>query len=94
MKNVYLTLTILILYTRYGQDPALFKDIWYVRSVQLDDMADIHYISDIDPSIAPYIDISEDFSFVGVGACNSFEGVYSFHPPQNLISTDFAGQPR
>lgn len=90
MKYVYLILTILIFHTSYGQDSALFNNIWYVRTVQLDDMTDIHHVSEIDPPIAPYLDISEDFSFVGIGACNNFEGVYSFYPPQDLMATDFA----
>lgn len=90
MKYLYLISTILIFHAGYGQDPAIFNNIWYVRSVQLDDMTDIHHVSEIDPPIAPYVDISEDFSFTGAGACNSFEGVYSFYPPQDLVTTDFS----
>lgn len=90
MKYIYLFFAMLAYHTSNGQDPQLFENTWYVRTVQLDDMAFIHKVSETDPSIAPYLDISEDFIFTGAGACNSFDGIYSFYPPQHLTATDFA----
>src|SRR5690554_2743524 len=89
MKTIYFILSFLVYHTLFAQDPQLFDATWYVRTVQLDDMAPIHNVAEIDPPIAPYLDIANDFSFIGQGACNSFSGTYSFFPPQDLMATDF-----
>lgn len=72
----------------FAQDPALFGHTWYLHSVA-DDPYPPYVISEMSPRIAPYIIISEDMGFSGSGACNSFEGVYSFLPPEEFTTIDF-----
>lgn len=89
MKYIYILLTLLVSQTNYGQDPQLFENTWYLRSVQLDDLAPIYTVSEIDPPITPFLIISEDYNFNGEGACNNFNGAYNFFPPNNLLTTGF-----
>ena len=72
-----------------AQDPQLFENTWHLRTVMLDDMTDEYVVSEINPPIAPYLIISEDFDFNGAGACNTFNGTYNFYPPNDLITLDF-----
>jgi heat shock protein HslJ len=57
--------------------------------VQLDDLAPIYEVSEIDPPIAPYLLITEDFNYNGEGACNTFNGTYNFNIPNYLTATVF-----
>ncbi len=75
--------------TAFAQDPQLFESTWYLRTVQLDDLAAIYEVSEIDPPISPYIAISEDFNYSGEGACNTFNGAYIFNLPNYLSASDF-----
>lgn len=74
----------------FAQDSQLFENTWYLRSVQLDDLAPICIVSEIDPQLAPFLIISEDFNFNGEGACNIFEGTYSYKLPNYLTATYFS----
>lgn len=89
MKYIYLLYAIFISYTNFAQDSRLFGNTWYLRTLQSDDLAFIYEITDMDPEIDPFLNILEDFSFNGEGACNIFSGTYSFFPPNNLTATDF-----
>tara|TARA_B100000787_G_C16110499_1_gene257845 strand:- start:152 stop:832 length:681 start_codon:yes stop_codon:yes gene_type:complete len=67
-------------------DPNLFQT-WYLYS--FDDDGFPQNISEIEPSIEPYLTILEDYSFNGQGACNSFNGIYSFPAGTDFIATEF-----
>ena len=68
-----------------AQDPDLYRT-WYLYIVEV---TDIYYVSEIDPSIEPYINITENLVFNGLGACNTFDGIYIEEFPGFLISYDF-----
>jgi len=61
-------------------DPRLFST-WYLTFVQATDKDTPYLVSEIIPSIQPYLEVFEDFSFIGEGACNSFNGSASFPYP-------------
>jgi hypothetical protein len=63
-------------------NPELFQT-WYLSSVQTDDGSMGFTVSDISPSISPTLTISNDLTFNGIGACNSFNGEF------NLVQSDF-----
>lgn len=48
-------------------------------------MAPVYNVAEMGPPIAPYLIISEDLSFNGEGACNTFNGKYSYH--SNVLTT-------
>ena len=89
MKYIYLLLVILVFYTSSAQEVQLFENTWHLRTVQSDDMAFVHDVAEMNPPIAPYLIISEDLSFNGEGACNSFNGTFSFYPSNVLTTTEF-----
>jgi len=58
-------------------DPNLFRT-WYLYEMQLDDAEPILMVSNYqNPSIDPYISISNTLEYNGVGSCNTFMGTYS-----------------
>jgi len=69
-------------------DPELFRT-WYLYFVQSTDLGTPYEVSEIDPPIQPYITILEDLSFNGEGACNTFEGSFSYENPNILFSNTF-----
>ena len=73
----------------FGQDPQLFENTWYLYSMQPDDMAPIYIVSEIEPSINPYLIINENLEFYGEGACNSFNGVYEAFGQNFLTALNF-----
>jgi len=80
MKKTLLILLIsLFCFQGFSQDPdpELFRT-WYLYFVQITDLGYPYEVSEIDPPIHPYITISEDLSFYGEGACNTFNGVYDY----------------
>jgi len=81
----YLLLLVSIIYTTnsFAQDPNpdLFQT-WYLNSVQVSDNAPHYLVSEIEPSITPYLTIFENLDFNGEGACNSFDGKF------NLLYSD------
>ena len=70
-------------------DPDLFRT-WYLYFVQDTDMGTPYEVSEIDPPIDPYIIISENLDFYGEGACNSFNGTFSFANPNEMTAINFS----
>lgn len=68
----------------FAQDPQLFENTWYLYEVMSTDLGTFYDVSLINPPISPYLDISEDLTFNGEGACNSFSGTYELFPPDEL----------
>ena len=72
----------------FGQDPNLFRT-WYLYTLDVD-LGNFYMISDINPSISPFITISEDLSFSGEGACNTYEGAFNYIEPLYLETLTFS----
>jgi len=75
-KLITLIFIIFISFQGFTQDPELFRT-WYLYHVSMD-LDEPYYISDINPPISPFITIEEDLSYIGEGACNSFNGSYEY----------------
>lgn len=73
----------------FAQDPELFENEWYLYEVLTNDMGTLYEVSLIDPPITPSFSISEDLIFSGLGACNTFNGIYEFFPPNELNPLNF-----
>jgi hypothetical protein len=58
-------------------NPDLFQT-WYLTHAQGSDIEHYINVSEISPSITPTLTISDDYSFTGTGACNTFSGVFTF----------------
>jgi hypothetical protein len=89
MKNILFSLIITYSLTCFAQtqNPDLFQT-WYLSSVATDDGSMGFTVSDITPSISPTLTIMNDFTFNGVGACNSFNGEFiSINANANAIET-------
>ncbi len=81
MKNLALLKFIISSICCIGQpDPQLFQN-WYLSYVQGSDLSDGYSVSGFEPPISPTLIISDNFTFTGVGACNTFEG--SFNSPDS-----------
>lgn len=89
MKQIYFLICLHTFSICLAQDTQLFENTWYLRTVQRDDLAVLYNVAEIDPPIAPYLLISEDFNFNGEGACNTFDGTYTFYSPNNLSTSAF-----
>lgn len=89
MKNFILTIIVCWNFQAYSQDPDLVRT-WHLTFVQTSDLATPYYVSEINPAIQPNLEIFEDFSFVGDGACNSFEGIADFPWPNTMETTSFS----
>jgi heat shock protein HslJ len=76
-KLLLLITTIFVCAGAFGQDPDLFRT-WYLYELQSSDLSQIHIVSEIDPSIQPFITIEPNLEFSGLGACNTFSGSYSY----------------
>jgi len=86
MKKTLLILFISFLsFQSYAQDPNLFRT-WYLHFFQETDLGYPYEISEISPLISPYLVISEDLSFNGEGACNTYEGNFN-HQGTNYLET-------
>ena len=69
-------------------NPNLFQTWYLYDRFSSDD--DIHHpISDITPSISPYVTFTETSSFNGEGACNSFTGTFSSTFDQIFLFNNF-----
>lgn len=76
--------------TAQEPDSDLFKYHWELVYTQFDDMAPFEfYVPDIDPPISPYLIISEDLTFHGEGACNTFTGTFEFLNGVEMRGIDF-----
>ncbi len=89
----YLVTLILIIYSincfTQTPNPDLFQT-WYLYDYYSTD-DNIHYpISDVTPSISPYITFTETLSFNGEGACNSFSGTFSSPFDDILLFNNFS----
>lgn len=75
MKYIVTLISILCSMNCFSQDPdpQLFQT-WYLRTVQSNDFAPIHYVAQITPAISPTLTISNTLDFNGHGACNTFSG--------------------
>ena len=73
---IFITLFATLSCFAQNPDPLLFQT-WYLNFFQSSDAGMQYVISNIDPPIFPYITIEEDLTFVGQGACNSYNGVYN-----------------
>ena len=89
MKKLLYILLFNISAISFAQDPQLFENDWYLYEVLSNDMGTLYDVSLIEPPIAPYLTISEDLNFNGLGACNTFSGVYEFFPSNELSSLNF-----
>ena len=86
MKKALLILLISLLsFQGFAQDPDLFRT-WYLHFFQETDLGYPFEISEITPLISPYLVISEDLSFNGEGACNTYEGNFN-HIGTNYLET-------
>jgi hypothetical protein len=70
-----------------GPEPQIYNT-WYLNFIRSTDIGTEYNILDIDPNINPFITISEDLTFTGDGACNSFNGAYVFNEPDLLNAFD------
>ena len=86
-KTLLIVLTCFFSLQSFGQDPdpELFRT-WYLHIIQATDLDTEYVVSEIDPSIQPFITISENLDFNGEGACNTFNGNYD-HTGTNLMNT-------
>lgn len=95
MKTSYLFLSfccVFFLIPMHAQDPdpELFQHHWELVYTQFDEMAPFDfYVPDIEPPITPFLEISEDFTFRGQGACNTFTGTMGFLNDVEMRSVDF-----
>src|SRR5690606_11938783 len=72
-----------------AQDPRLFENDWYLYEVMSTDMNNIYEVAVISPPISPFLSISENLSFNGEGACNTFSGNYGYSSPDFLTPINF-----
>lgn len=78
MKRILLFLMgFFILSQSYSQDRELFKT-WYLYSINLEGQQEPYNIWEVEPSISPTLTITENLEFSGEGACNTFDGQYSY----------------
>ena len=56
-------------------NPQLFQT-WYLNFVQASDLDTPYNVFEIEPQISPTLTISNELNYNGVGACNTFEGVF------------------
>ncbi|OAD91753.1 hypothetical protein A7A78_10880 [Aequorivita soesokkakensis] len=89
MKTLLYLLLFNISAISFAQDPQLFENDWYLYEVMSTDEGTLYDVSLISPSITPYLRISEDLTYSGEGACNTFSGTYEFFPPNDLSSISF-----
>ncbi len=91
MKQLIIFISIIYTATCFSQnlDPQLCQT-WCLKFVQASD-GDIPYnVSEIEPQISPTLTISNDLSFNGDGACNSFQGVFTIEPAGYLQNDQFS----
>ncbi len=89
MKKLLYILLFNISAISFAQDLQLFENDWYLYEVMSNDLGTLYDVSLIEPPIVPYLTISEDLNFNGLGACNTFSGVYEFFPSNELSPLNF-----
>lgn len=87
MKHLLLSISIFYSISCFSQEPNpdLFQT-WYLYSMSSEGSPDPYVVSEIDPTITPSLTIIEDLTFSGIGACNSFNGTFTFS--NNTLNTD------
>jgi len=89
----FFLLAISILCSTYGfsqdPDPNLYQT-WHLDFFQLTDLDPEYKVSQIDPTIAPFLMISENLDFNGEGACNSMLGSFVNSSGNNLEIPNFS----
>ncbi|GHC42966.1 T9SS type A sorting domain-containing protein [Ulvibacter litoralis] len=60
----------------FAQDPNLYRT-WHLYELAAD-LSPSEYVSNVQPSIHPYLTIHPDLSFEGYGACNNFMGQFTY----------------
>lgn len=90
MKHFILLFSISLFSNCFAQqpNPDLFQT-WYLESFFTDDGAETVTVSEINPSITPTITFNSDFTFTGIGACNTFSGTFELNTTDDFIITDF-----
>lgn len=79
MKRLLFFLVGFFLFSQsYSQDPELFKT-WYLYSIYLEGHQDPYNIWEVEPAIFPTLIITEDLQYSGEGACNTFNGQFSYN---------------
>lgn len=89
MKELLYILLFNISAISFAQDPQLFENDWYLYEVLSNDLGTLYDVSLIDPPISPNLSISEDLTFNGEGACNTFNGAYELLPSNELSPINF-----
>ncbi|WP_271392345.1 T9SS type A sorting domain-containing protein [Aequorivita sinensis] len=90
MKTIiFFLISSLISFSSYAQDPQLFENDWYLYEVLSMDFGTQYNVALINPSIFPYISISENYNFNGVGACNIFNGTFEPLSADEFTATSF-----
>jgi len=88
MKYLFLDLSILYSSQCLAQDPNpdLFQT-WYLQDMFLELVPPLELL---DPPVFPYLEISENLDYSGLGSCNTFSGTYMYDPVEDiLISFEF-----
>ena len=63
MKYIYPLFVMLAFFTTSAQEAQHFENTWHLHTIQKDDSAPLYDVSEMDPSIAPYLDILENLKF-------------------------------
>ena len=90
MKRILLlAFTLISSFQSFAQDPdpELFQT-WYLYHISYEDLDPI-FVADFDPPITPTLTIMPSLDFIGDGACNTFEGYFTFTPPNFFLTNDF-----
>ncbi len=88
-KTIVLTLILSLSFNLKSQDiDANFYQTWYLSELYPDDgYLEPFFVNEISPTISPYITFTEDLNLSGVGACNSFAGIFYFEEFHSFIYT-------
>ncbi len=78
---LFLSLTLIAL-NGFAQDPNLYQT-WYLYSMESE--FDTTTVSDFDPPIVPTLIIDASLNFSGQGACDTFNGSFSYSDPEELL---------
>jgi hypothetical protein len=91
MKNSLVVILFLNVFFVHAQNPNpdLFQT-WYLSFVQSSDLGSPYEVSEIEPEITPTLTILENFEFYGVGACNTFSGVFDFLDSVTVQTIDYS----
>jgi hypothetical protein len=84
MKRILFLLAVLIYNQGFAQDPNpdLFQT-WHLYEIEFENGPSI-IVANYDPPIAPTLLIEPTLTFNGIGACNTFEGIFTYFPPNGF----------